>query len=47
MSIPVEALAARLGIERYPHLQDWLQRIHARPAWQRALARGGPYALVN
>jgi glutathione S-transferase len=47
MSFPVEALAARLGIERYPHLQDWLQRIHARPAWQRALARGGPYALVN
>ncbi|MGN7724921.1 glutathione S-transferase [Luteimonas sp. 22616] len=47
MSFPVEALAARLGIERYPYLQDWLQRIHARPAWQRALARGGPYALVN
>jgi len=47
MSFPVEALAARLGIDRYPRLQDWLQRIHARPAWQRALGRGGPYALVN
>ena len=47
MSFPVEALAARLGIDRYPRLQDWLQRIHGRPAWQRALARGGPYALAN
>jgi glutathione S-transferase len=47
MSFPVEALAARLGIDRHPRLQDWLQRIHARPAWQRALARGGPYALAN
>ena len=45
MSFPVEALAARLGLAQYPHLQDWLQRVHARPAGQRALQRGGPYAL--
>jgi glutathione S-transferase len=47
MSFPVEALAARLGIDGYPRLHDWLQRIHARPAWQRALARGGPHGLVG
>ncbi len=47
MSFPVEALAARLGIDACPHLQAWLQRIHARPAWRRALERGGPYALVG
>jgi glutathione S-transferase len=45
MSFPVEALSARLGLEHYPRLRDWLQRIHARPAWRRALERGGPYAL--
>jgi len=45
MSFPIEALSARLGLAGYPRLQDWLQRIHARPAWQRALERGGPYAL--
>ncbi len=47
MSFPIEALAARLGLDAYPRLQDWLQRSHARPAWQRALARGGPYELVG
>ena len=25
-----------------PKLWDWLTRIHARPAYQRALAKGGP-----
>ena len=47
MSFPVEALSARLGLARYPRLQAWLDRIHARPAWQRALERGGPYALMR
>jgi glutathione S-transferase len=46
MSFAVEAAAARgvLGAQR-PRLADWLARIHARPAYQRALERGGPYAL--
>ena len=26
----------------HPHLRDWLRRIHARPAYERAVARGGP-----
>ena len=47
MSFPVEALSARLGLARHPRLQAWLERIHARPAWQRALERGGPYALMR
>ena len=46
MSFPLEAAAARGGLDgRYPRLTGWLQRIHARPAYQRALAAGGPYAL--
>ncbi|MGV8931418.1 MAG: glutathione S-transferase [Luteimonas sp.] len=47
MSFPVEALSARLGLARYPHLQAWLERIHARPGYRRALERGGPYALMR
>ncbi|MGE0312834.1 MAG: glutathione S-transferase [Lautropia sp.] len=46
MSFPVEALAARAGLDaRFAHLQDWLRRARARPAYARALERGGPLAL--
>ncbi|MCC6766185.1 MAG: glutathione S-transferase [Deltaproteobacteria bacterium] len=49
MSFPVEAAAARadLGVSGRPRLAAFLQRIHARPAYQAALAKGGPYALVR
>jgi glutathione S-transferase len=47
MSFPLEAAAQRAGLDaRYPRLTDWLARIHARPAYQRALARGGPYDFI-
>ncbi len=48
MSFPLEAAAARGGLDgRYPRLSDWLARIHARPAYQRALAKGGEYTLMR
>ncbi|GAB4035207.1 MAG: glutathione S-transferase [Rubrivivax sp.] len=48
MSFPLEASAARGGLDaRHPRLQDWLARIHARPAYQRALERGGPYRILG
>ncbi|HGM5490965.1 TPA: glutathione S-transferase family protein [Serratia fonticola] len=47
MSFPVEALAGRGGLEGCPKLQDYLQRIHARPAYQRALEQGGPFNLLG
>lgn len=48
MSFVVEASAARGGLdERKPKLMAWLGRIHARPAYQRALEKGGPYALMS
>ena len=44
MSFPLEAAASRAGLDaRLPKLTAFLQRIHARPAYQRALERGGPY----
>jgi glutathione S-transferase len=46
MSFPLEAAAARGGLEHgHPKAMAFLDRIHARPAYQRALVRGGPYAV--
>ncbi len=48
MSFPVEAAAGRAGLDaRRPRLMDFLDRIHARPAYQRALERGGPFELMS
>ena len=47
MSFPLEAARARAGLdESRPNLTDWLERIHARPAYAEALKRGGPYAYA-
>ena len=46
MSFPLEAAAARGGLDASrPRLMAYLARIHARPAYQRALAKGGPFTL--
>jgi glutathione S-transferase len=48
MSFPLEAAASRGGVDaRYPKAQAFLNRIHARPAYQRALEKGGPYAYAD
>ncbi|VDZ56842.1 Glutathione S-transferase, C-terminal domain [Serratia odorifera] len=47
MSFPLEALAARYRLDDCPKLRDFLQRIRARPAYQRALQQGGPYDLLS
>jgi glutathione S-transferase len=46
MSFPVEAASSRAGLGSQPLLSAWLARIHARPAYQAALSRGGPYAYA-
>jgi glutathione S-transferase len=47
MSFPLEAARQRAGLDASrPHLIDWLERIHARPAYVSALKRGGPYAYA-
>jgi len=47
MSFPLEASRHRAGLdESRPNLIDWLERIHARPAYGAALKKGGPYAYA-
>ncbi len=47
MSFPLETAVARAGLDQTrPRLINWLQRVHARPAYRRAVERGGPYASV-
>jgi len=48
MSFPLEAAASRARLDKSrPRLMDFLARIHARPAYARAIDRGGPYALLS
>jgi glutathione S-transferase len=48
MSFPLEAARSRAGISRdtHPHIFRWVDTIHARPAYQVALAKGGPYSYA-
>jgi glutathione S-transferase len=46
MSFPLEAAASRAGLKAdRPRLMAFLDRIHARGAYKRALERGGPYSF--
>jgi glutathione S-transferase len=47
LSFPIETARARAGLdEKRPKLMGFLQRIHARHAYQRALERGGPFSYA-
>jgi glutathione S-transferase len=48
MSFPVELSRARGGLDASrSRLMRFLERIHSRPAYQRALQKGGPYAFAK
>ncbi len=48
MSFPLEAAAQRAGLDASrPKLMAFLKRIHERPAYRKALERGGPYAFAD
>lgn len=47
MSFPLEAAAARADAKSRPMVKAFLDRIHARPAYQAALKKGGPYDYAN
>jgi len=45
ISFVLEAAQSSNALARYPNLGAYLQRMHTRPAYQRALTRGGPFDL--
>ena len=48
MSFAVEAALVRGGNETmWPHLTAYRQRMQARPAYQRALSKGGPVVMSS
>jgi glutathione S-transferase len=48
MSYPLEAAAARAGLDASrPNLMIFLDRIHARPAYRRAVERTGGHTIVS
>ncbi|MFW5924542.1 MAG: glutathione S-transferase [Myxococcota bacterium] len=48
MSFPVEGAAARGGLgSARPRLRAFLDRVHERPAYRRALERGGPLEILG
>lgn len=48
MSFPLEAASARGDANTtFPHIAAFVERIHQRPAFRRALERGGPYELLS
>ena len=47
MSFPLEAARSRAGLDASrPATIAWLEKVHARPAYQAALAKGGAYAYA-
>jgi glutathione S-transferase len=47
MSFPLEAAHQRAGLNASrPKLMEFLKKIHDRPAYKRALERGGPYSFA-
>lgn len=48
LSFPIEAATARGGLNASrPRLMDYLKRIHDRPAYKKAIERGGNYELMG
>lgn len=46
MSFAVEAVLSRTqGTKKHPHLMAYQQRLNERPAYQRAIAKGGPVVM--
>jgi len=45
MSYPLEAAEKRIGFDAHPKVREYLQRMRARPAYQRAQERGGPFGI--
>ncbi len=45
LSFAIQAARLLYGLEKFPRLARFLDRIHSRPAYKRALEKGGAYAF--
>lgn len=45
LSFVIQATRLLYGLDHFPNLAAFLERIQARPAYKRSLERGGPYAF--
>jgi glutathione S-transferase len=45
LSFPIQAARLLNGLDKFPNLARFLDRMHARPAYKKALERGGAYAF--
>jgi glutathione S-transferase len=45
MSFVGELAGSKADRKAYPNIDDWIRRLQARPAYQAAIERGGPYEL--
>ena len=45
LSFVIQAARMLYGLQKFPNLASFLDRIHARPAYKRGLEKGGPYAF--
>jgi glutathione S-transferase len=46
LAFPIQAVRMLYGVDSFPKLAGYLERVRARPAWKRAIDRGGPYAFA-
>jgi glutathione S-transferase len=46
LSFPIQAGRMLFGMDSFPRLAGFLERVKARPAWQRSIERGGPYLFA-
>jgi len=47
MSFPIEGAVARSGAPVSPKITEWLAKIQARPAYRKAIGRGGAYSVLG
>ncbi len=47
MSFPLEGAVSRAGESVSPRLTEFVKKFQARPGYQRALAKGGPYEIAG
>lgn len=47
LSFPIQLARLLYGLEKFPHLNKFLEKIEARTAYKKAIEKGGPYSFSN